>query len=64
MSWSAVHLSNVHGHTYHHVEKAGFRIVDRVDSLFSTDRVVQRAKGTGLRIYGIAQTIEQKSQIL
>jgi GDP/UDP-N,N'-diacetylbacillosamine 2-epimerase (hydrolysing) len=57
---SGAHLSNVHGYTYHHIEKAGFRIVDRVDSLLSTDRVVQRAKGTGLLIYGIAQTIERE----
>ncbi|EAK4658936.1 TPA: UDP-N-acetylglucosamine 2-epimerase (hydrolyzing) [Campylobacter coli] len=54
------HLSNLHGETYKVIEKDGFTIVDKIDYLLNTDRVVQRSKGVGLLIYGLTQTIERE----
>ena len=57
---SGAHLSQFHGYTCRLIEEAGFRIADRVDNLLATDRTVQRAKGTGLLTYAIAQTVERE----
>ena len=58
---SGAHLSEVHGTTVHKIEEDGFAIVDRIDSLFMTDRAIQRAKGLGVLIQGLAQTVERVS---
>ncbi len=34
-------------------------MVDRIDSLFMTNRLTQRVKGVGILIYGLSQTVER-----
>ena len=58
---SGAHLSNFHGFTYNLILDSGIRVADRIDSLISTDRTVQRAKGTGLLTYAISQTVEREN---
>ena len=53
------HLSESHGSTIKNIENDGFNIVDRIDCLFNTDRKTQRAKGVGMLIYGLSQTVER-----
>ena len=56
---SGAHLSNQHNNTYKRIIEDGFQIEDKVDTLLSTDRAVQRSKGTGLLIQGLTQTVER-----
>ena len=56
---SGAHLSDHFSNTYKKIESDGFKIVDKIDTLLSTERVVQRAKGTGLLIQGLAQTVDR-----
>ena len=56
---SGAHLSDQHNNTYQRIITDGFKISDKVDTLLSTDRVVQRSKGTGLLIQGLTQTVER-----
>ena len=49
---SSAHLSDHFGNTIDRVVEDGFEVVDRVDTLFITSRLTQRAKGTGLRCLG------------
>ena len=56
---SGAHLSDQHNNTYTRILKDGFNITDRIDTLLSTDRSVQRSKGTGLLILGLTQTVER-----
>lgn len=57
---SSAHLSDWHGFTLKKIEADGFRIADKIDSLFSTNRIVQRAKGVGMLTYGLSQTVERE----
>ena len=56
---SGAHLSDQHNNTYQRIIKDGFKINDKVDTLLSTDRAVQRSKGTGLLLQGLTQTVER-----
>ena len=56
---SGAHLSDQHNNTYKRIIEDGFQIDDKVDTLLSTDRAVQRSKGTGLLIQGLTQTVER-----
>lgn len=56
---SGAHLSDQHNNTYHRIIKDGFKINDKIDTLLSTDRAVQRSKGTGLLIQGLSQSVER-----
>ena len=58
---SGAHLSEYHNKTFERIVEDGFTIVDKIDTLLSTDRVVQRSKGTGLLIQGLTQTVERLS---
>lgn len=57
---SGAHLSDWHGDTLSAIARS-FRIVDRIDSLFMTDRKTQRVKGVGVLLYGLAQTVEREA---
>ena len=57
---SCAHLSEWHGNTEQIIEQDGFEICDRIDSLFMTNRVTQRAKGTGILTYALSQTVERE----
>ncbi len=56
---SGAHLSDHHNNTYKRIIDDGFFISDKIDTLLSTDRVVQRSKGTGLLIQGLTQSVER-----
>ncbi|HOQ23851.1 MAG: UDP-N-acetylglucosamine 2-epimerase [Bacillota bacterium] len=58
---SGAHLSDWHGNTLALVEQEGFKIVDKIDSLFMTNRETQRIKGIGALVTGLAQTVERES---
>lgn len=57
---SGAHLSELHGYTSQWIERDGFEIADRVDSLLRTDRRVQRPKGVARLIEGLSQTVERE----
>lgn len=56
---SGAHLSDQHGMTEQLIRHDGFKVVDRIDSLFSTDRLTQRSKGVGALIQGLTQTVDR-----
>ena len=56
---SGAHLSDTHNFTERKIIADGFDIVDRIDSLLSTDRLVQRSKGVGMLTIGLSQTVER-----
>ena len=47
---SGAHLSDNFSNTYKVIHSDQFNIVDKIDTLISTDRTTQRAKATGLLI--------------
>jgi len=57
---SGAHLSDWHGNTLKKIEEDGFEIADKIDSLLMTNRKIQRAKGVGILIQGLAQTVERE----
>lgn len=57
---SSAHLSDWHNFTVDKIENDGFKIVDKLDSLFMTSRNVQRAKGIGILTYALSQTVERE----
>jgi len=57
---SSAHLSTLHNFTLDKIKQDGFRIADCIDSLFMTNRNVQRSKGVGILTYGLTQTIERE----
>ena len=56
---SGAHLSDMHNNTYQRIKDDGFNIVDKIDTLLSTDRLTQRSKATGMLIAGFTQTVER-----
>ena len=57
---SGAHLSEQHGNTQDRIVQDDFTIVDRIDTLLATDRLVQRSKGVGMLIQGLTQTVERE----
>ena len=57
---SSAHLSNWHGFTIEHIKRDGFEIADQIDCLLMTNRSTQRAKGIGILIASLTQTIERE----
>jgi len=56
---SGAHLSDQHNNTFTRILEDRFNITDKIDTLLSTDRSVQRSKGTSLLIQGLTQTVER-----
>jgi GDP/UDP-N,N'-diacetylbacillosamine 2-epimerase (hydrolysing) len=56
---SGAHLSDWHGNTIKKIEEDGFEIADKIDCLLMTNRKTQRAKGAGILIQALAQTVER-----
>ena len=57
---SGAHLSFENHHsTYKRIINDGFKVVDKIDTLFSTDRTIQRSKAVGLLISGFTQSVER-----
>jgi GDP/UDP-N,N'-diacetylbacillosamine 2-epimerase (hydrolysing) len=57
---TGAHLSDIHGNTQNRIALDGFKIADRIDTLLSTDRLVQRSKGVAMLITGLTQTVERE----
>lgn len=57
---SGAHLSSWHGNTYKIIEKDGFEIADKIDTLLNTDRITQRVKGVGFLVSALSQTCERE----
>ena len=57
---SSAHLSDWHNFTVDKIETDGFKIVDKLDSLFMTSRTVQRSKSVGILTYALSQTVERE----
>lgn len=58
---SSAHLSDHFGNTINRIIEDGFEIADRIDSLFITSRLTQRAKGVGMLTVGLSQTVEREN---
>jgi len=57
---TGAHLSDRHGNTQNCILEDGFTVADRIDTLLSTDRLVQRSKGVAMLIQGLTQTVERE----
>lgn len=54
---TGAHLSENFGYTVDEIEKDGFEIVDRIESLLSGNQESLRIKGLGIQIQGLVQTV-------
>ena len=57
---SGAHLSEWHNLTLDKILEDGFEVADKIDSLYSTDRLTQRIKGIGSLVTGMSQSIERE----
>lgn len=58
---SGAHLSGWHGNTLERIQRDGFEIADKIDSLYMTNRKTQRVKGIGSLVTALSQTVERES---
>jgi GDP/UDP-N,N'-diacetylbacillosamine 2-epimerase (hydrolysing) len=56
---TGAHLSSVYGYTVSQIEKDGFKIVDKIDSLLNSNSESSRVKGLGIQLQGLVQTVER-----
>lgn len=56
---TGAHLSDWHGFTLDKIKQDGFEVAELIDYLLMTNRKTQRAKGVGLLIEGLTQTVER-----
>jgi len=54
---TGAHLSESFGYTIKEIEKDGFDIVDRIESLLSGNSESLRVKGLGIQLQGLVQTV-------
>ena len=54
---TGAHLTESFGHTIDEIEKDGFEIVDRIESLLSGNKESLRVKGLGIQLQGLVQTV-------
>ena len=54
---TGAHLSETYGYTIDQIEKDGFEIVDRIESLLSGNKESLRVKGLGIQLQGLVQTV-------
>ena len=57
---TGAHLSHNHNDTWKFIKKDKFEIADKIDSLLSTNRLVQRSKAVSFIINGLTQTVERE----
>ncbi len=57
---TGAHLSDWHGNSLKIIEEDGFTIADKIDYLLMTNRETQRAKGVGVLIAALTQTVERE----
>ncbi len=53
---TGTHLSPHHNFTLNQIEKDGFPIADRIESLFNSDQKSSRAKGLAVQLAGLVQS--------
>lgn len=58
---SGAHLSGLHGSSGEWVERDGFAVVDRIDSLLNTERATQRPHAVANLIGGLTQTVDREN---
>jgi GDP/UDP-N,N'-diacetylbacillosamine 2-epimerase (hydrolysing) len=56
---AGAHLSATFGETVCEIEKDGFSIVDRLESLLDSNHKSSRVKGLGIALMGLVQTVER-----
>jgi GDP/UDP-N,N'-diacetylbacillosamine 2-epimerase (hydrolysing) len=54
---TGAHLSENFGYSIEEIEKDGFEIVDRIESLLSGNKESLRVKGLGIQLQGLVQTV-------
>lgn len=54
---TGAHLAPAYGHTIDEINKDGFEIVDRIESLINSDSLSARVKGLAVQLQGMVQTI-------
>ena len=57
---SGAHLSSWHNNSIEQIEKDGFEICDKIDSLLDTSRNTQRPKAVSLLINGLTQVLDRE----
>lgn len=58
---TGAHLSPQYGLTVQEIEKDGFKIADRIESLFNGDQLSSRVKGLAVQLQGMIQTVTRIS---
>lgn len=58
---TGAHLSPIHGYTIQHIERDGFPILERIDSLLWTDRLGARVKGAAIQFQQLAPILEREN---
>ena len=58
---SGAHLSGLHGSSGEWVERDGFAVVDRIDSLLNTERTTQRPHAIANLVAGLTQTVDREN---
>lgn len=56
---TGTHLSPHHNFTLNQIEKDGFPIADRIESLFNSDQKSSRAKGLAVQLAGLVQSVSR-----
>src|SRR6185295_17118334 len=56
---TGAHLSPLHGHTVDQIEKDGFKITARVESLIHSNRDASRVKGAAVQLQVISHIVDQ-----
>lgn len=56
---TGAHLSDSYGLTVKEIEKDGFKIADKIESLLNSDRASGRVKGLAIQLQGMVQTVER-----
>ena len=57
---TGAHLSSLHGHTIKDVERDGFNISDRIDSLIQSDHDADRLKGAANQLQRLVEIVDRK----
>lgn len=58
---SGAHLSEHHGLTINTIVNDGFNIIEKIDTLFVTSRLVQRPKSVGILTNSLSQVVEREA---
>lgn len=54
---TGAHLSDSYGNTFREIEKDGFFVAEKIESLLNGDTLSSRVKGLGVQLQGLVQTV-------